>query len=84
MCSDHGVENVHVARYMLRAYNRENGRMLTKLSVHNQRIETVPHVLLRSFQNLLFYMESEGLLLCDNEMQWLDCTLFICLELMLP
>ena len=29
VCSDHGVENVHVARYMLRAYNRENGRMLT-------------------------------------------------------
>ena len=37
--SDHGVENVDVARYMLRAYNYENGRMLTGLFVHNQRME---------------------------------------------
>ena len=70
--SDHGVENVDVARYMLRDYNYENGRMLTGLSVHNQRIERlwgdVRRVALRSFQNLFFYMESEGLLLPDSEM----------------
>lgn len=69
--SDHGVENVDVARYMLRAYNYENGRMLTGLSVHNQRIERlwgdVRRVVLRSFQNLFFYLESEGLLERDNE-----------------
>ena len=69
--SDHGVENVDVARFMLRAYNYENGRMLTGLSVHNQRIERlwgdVRRVVLRSFQNLFYYMESEGLLLRDNE-----------------
>ena len=70
--SDHGVENVDVARYMLRAYNYESGRMLTGLSVHNQRIERlwgdVRRVVLRSFQNLFFYMESEGILQRDNEL----------------
>ena len=69
--SDHGVENVDVVRFILRAYNYENGRMLTGLSVHNQRIERlwgdVRRVVLRSFQNLFYYMESEGLLLRDNE-----------------
>jgi len=70
--SDHGVENVDVARYMLRAYNYETGRMFTGLSVHNQRIERlwgdVRRVVLRSFQNLFFYMESEGILQRDNEL----------------
>ena len=37
--SDHGVENVEVARYILTAYIYDSGRMLTGLSVHNQRIE---------------------------------------------
>lgn len=70
--SDHGVENVDVARYMRRAHNYENGRMLTGLSVYNQRIERlwgdVCRVALSSFQNLFFYIESEGLLLRDSEM----------------
>lgn len=71
VCSDHGVENVDVARYMLRAYSYENGRMHTGLSVRNQRMDRlrgdVCCVVLRSFQNLFFYLESEGLLDRDNE-----------------
>ena len=34
--SDHGVENVEVASYILRAYNYDSGRMFTGLSVHNR------------------------------------------------
>ena len=37
--SDHAVENVEVERYIIRAYNYDSGRMLTGLSVHNERIE---------------------------------------------
>lgn len=53
VCSDHGVENVDLARYMLRAYSYENGRMHTGLSVRNHRIDRlwgdVCRVVLRSF-----------------------------------
>lgn len=38
VCSDHGVKNIHVARYILRAYNYENGRMLTGISIHSQTL----------------------------------------------
>ena len=37
--TDHGLENVHVARYMLQQRGTDCGSVLTGRSVHNVRVE---------------------------------------------
>ncbi|CAB4024078.1 uncharacterized protein LOC110247927 [Paramuricea clavata] len=64
--SDHGTENVGVARWMLQHFGPASKPILTGLSVHNQRIERlwrdVNTYVISYFRNLFFYLESLDLL----------------------
>ena len=64
--SDHGTENVSVARWMLQHFGPASKPFLTGLSVHNQRIERlwrdVNTYVISYFRNLFFYLESVDLL----------------------
>jgi len=61
--TDHGTENVLVARYMLERHGIAKNPVITGKSVHNQRIERlwvdVFIYVAQYFRNLFYYLESE-------------------------
>ena len=69
--SDHGTENVDIARWMLHHFGPASKPCLTGLSVHNQRIERlwkdVNTYVTSYFRNLFYYLESLELLDPLNE-----------------
>ena len=73
--TDHGTENVYVARHMLHHYGLLGNHVLTGLSVHNQRIERlwkdVNLYVVKYFKNIFYYLESHNLLDPVNEVHLL-------------
>ena len=69
--TDHGTENVEVARFMLHKYGVSINPVITGRSIHNQRIERmwkdVFAYVLQYFHNLFYFMESCEFLDPDNE-----------------
>ena len=69
--TDHGTENIMVARWMLERFGSNTFPVLTGLSVHNQRIERlwvdVYTYVSEHFINLFHYIESINLLSPDCE-----------------
>ncbi len=68
--SDHGTENIAVARWCLTNLGTENRPVITGLSVHNQRIERlwvdVGRCVISYFKDIFIYMENNGILDPDN------------------
>ena len=64
--TDHGTENIFMARWMLEHHGLQNRPVLTGLSVHNQRIERlwvdVYNYVLDHFRNVFYYLEENHLL----------------------
>jgi len=73
--TDHGTENVDVARDMLIRYGPELTPVLTGQSVHNQRIERlwrdVHNYVIKYYKNIFYYLESMELFDPDNEVDLL-------------
>ena len=64
--SDNGLENVHIAQFMIEKRGRERGSVITGKSTHNQRIERlwrdVFNGVLCFYYNLFYFMEESNLL----------------------
>jgi len=69
--SDQGMENIEVARVMLRKYGTSSKPFITGLSVHNQRIERlwkdVINYVVGYFRDLFYEMEDNGILDPNDE-----------------
>jgi hypothetical protein len=70
--TDHGTENVEVARFMLHKYGITKNPIIRGRFIHNQRIERmwkdVFAYILQYFYNLFYFMESQDILDPDNEL----------------
>ena len=64
--SDNGLENVHIAQFMIEKRGRQRGSIITGKSTHNQRIERlwrdVFSGVLCFYYNLFYFMEESNLL----------------------
>lgn len=73
--SDHGTENVAVARWLLNRHGINATPVITGLSVHNQRIERlwkdVNCYVVAVYRNIFYYLESVGLLDPVNDLHLL-------------
>ena len=69
--SDHGLENLYAARYMVQHRGTGRGSVLIGRSVHNVRVERlhrdVYSGVLCHYASLSSHMEKEGILNADNE-----------------
>ena len=72
---DHGMENIEVAREMLKKFGTSSKPFLTGLSVHNQRIERLwkdgLHYVLHYYIDLFYLMEANEMLDPLNEVHLL-------------
>lgn len=70
--TDHGTENIGVARWMLEHHGLEFRPVITGMSVHNQRIERlwvdVHRYVLGHFRNIFIHMEETNVLDRDDEL----------------
>ena len=71
MRSDNGLENVHIAQFMIEKRDLERGSIITGESTHNQRIERlwrdVFNGVLCFYYNLFYFMEESSVLDPLNE-----------------
>ena len=69
--TDHGTENIEIAKYMLEKYGTESRPVITGKSVHNQRIERlwvdVFIYVIQQYRNIFYHLESEHRLDPDND-----------------
>ena len=71
--TDHGTENVEVAKFMLHRYTVATNPVITGRSIHNQRIERlwrdVFTYVLQHYYNLFYYLEANNELKPTNEIE---------------